>query len=112
MLGSESVGRSRSFVHAWSEWNDPEIGCVPHGELRDARGSLQIRSLGKGSSDATQLVVEGGEAWIVDYGASAASRRLAGVPLVAHGRLCTKNLAAMSGQHFDIDAFRLLEPRG
>ena len=65
-----------------------------------------MRPSGKGS-DATDFVLDSGEAWVVDYGATQKNRRLQGVRLLVRGRVCDKQAAAMIGPHFDIDTFRV-----
>ena len=89
------------FPRAWEEWDDPKIGCVPHGEERSVRGTLRVEPFGKGT-DGTQLVLEDGEVWIVDYGTNDELRQLEGRRLVARGRLCDKQLASIGRQHFDV----------
>lgn len=96
------------FARSWEGWDDPTIGCVPFGSTTRLRGVLRVRPFGR-KGRGTELVLEGGEALVVAYGETDQHRELEGVPVIATGRYCTKQLQAVSGQHFDIETLTLPE---
>ena len=100
--GGAEAGGTVDFTRGWDGWTDPKIGCVPTGERRRVRGALRIRPFGKGA-DGTELVLESGDVFVVAYGVTDQHRKLEGVRVIAHGRPCEKQGAAVTGEHFDIE---------
>jgi hypothetical protein len=99
--GAPQAGDRIAFDREADGWDDARYGCVPRGEVRQVRGVLRTLPFGKGT-DGTVLEVDGGDAWIVDYKATAQHRELAGRTVVATGRACDKQGASVVGRHFDI----------
>lgn len=101
-------GRVVDFTRSWDGWDDGTIGCIRFGPTTRLRGTLRVRPFGRKGS-GTELVLDSGEALVVAYGETDQHRKLEGVPIIATGQYCDKQLQAANGRHFHIETLTLPE---
>jgi len=102
------------FTQGWDRWTDPKIGCVTKGKIQHLRGTLRPEPAPRPGQKTgkrfggTRLVLTGGEALVVAYGATEQHRRLAGKTIIALGRYCDKQGQAIVSRHFHINTLTIV----